>query len=233
MRVLIVRAHPEPRSFTMALADRAATTLRAKGHEVEQSDLYAMNFDPVAKAEDFGCRRDPDYLVYALEQRHGYQTGSLAPDIAAEVEKLLRAELLILCFPVFWFSLPAMMKGWIDRVFLSGPIYGGRRFYAQGGLAGRKAWPVMTIGSRAHMLADEAAVHGAFDVMFRPLLRGTLAYAGLAVIEPFIAWHAPYVDAATREQMLARLQGLAERVERLPATPPPSLSGFDRQMRPV
>jgi putative NADPH-quinone reductase len=54
---------------------------------------------------------------------------ALAPDIAAEVAKLARAELVMLSFPMFWFSVPAILKGWIDRVLLSGLCYGGRRFY--------------------------------------------------------------------------------------------------------
>ena len=79
MNVFIVFAHPEPQSFNAALKDRSVQVLVEAGHEVEVSDLYAMRFDPIAKAQDFGQRAREDYLVYALEQRHGYQTQSLAP----------------------------------------------------------------------------------------------------------------------------------------------------------
>lgn len=71
MKVLIVHAHPEPNSFTAALRDQAVTTLEAQGHEVQVSDLYAMNWNPVASSQDFSSRENPDYLVYALEQRLG------------------------------------------------------------------------------------------------------------------------------------------------------------------
>ena len=232
MRVLIVHAHPEPRSFTAAMKDVTAGRLAAAGHEVLVSDLYAMGFDPVAKAADFGTRQDPTYLVYAKEQRHGHATGTLAPDVAAEVTKLLAADLLILIFPVFWFSVPAMMKGWLDRVLIAGPVYGGRRLYAAGGLAGRRAWPIMTMGSRAHMFGQDA-VHGELEPMLRHLTRGTLHYAGYAVIEPFVAWHVPYIDAASRRAILADLATRLDRLATLPATPPPALSGFDAQMRPL
>ena len=69
MNVLIVHAHPEPQSFTAALRDKAVETFQAQGHQVQVSDLYAMNWNPVASADDFGARENPEYLVYALEQR--------------------------------------------------------------------------------------------------------------------------------------------------------------------
>ena len=87
MKVLIVHAHPEAQSFTAALRDQAVTTLQAQGHEVQVSDLYAMNWNPVASAADFTSRENPEYLVYALEQRLGVKSQSIAPDIQAELDK--------------------------------------------------------------------------------------------------------------------------------------------------
>lgn len=71
MNVLIVHAHPEPQSFTAALRDQAVEAFRAQGHQVQVSDLYAMGWNPVASADDFTQRENPEYLVYALEQRQG------------------------------------------------------------------------------------------------------------------------------------------------------------------
>ena len=80
MNVLIVHAHPEPKSFTAALRDQAVETLQAQGHEVRVSDLYAMSWNPVASAEDFCIRENPEYLVYALEQRRNSKEQTLAAD---------------------------------------------------------------------------------------------------------------------------------------------------------
>ena len=68
MNILIVHAHPEVQSFCTAMKDLAITTLQQSGHHVQVSDLYAMNWNPVASAADFQQRSNPDYLVYALEQ---------------------------------------------------------------------------------------------------------------------------------------------------------------------
>jgi NAD(P)H dehydrogenase (quinone) len=211
MNVLIVHAHPEPQSFTSALRDLAVETLQGQGHQVQVSDLYAMKWNPVASSEDFSERANPDYLVYALEQREGVKAGKIAPDIQAELDKLLWADLVIFNFPLYWFSVPAMLKGWIDRVLVSGVCYGGKRFYDQGGLAGKKALVSLTLGGREHMFG-EGAIHGPLEDMLRPLLRGTLAYVGLEVLPPFVAWHVPYVSDEARQDFLrayqARLQGL-------------------------
>lgn len=232
MKVLIVHAHPEPQSFTAALRDQAISTLQAQGHEVQVSDLYGMNWNPVASASDFTARENPEYLVYALEQRLGVKSQSIAPDIQQELDKLLWADLLILNFPIFWFSAPAMLKGWIDRVLVSGVCYGGKRFYDQGGLAGKKALVTVTLGGREHMFG-EGAIHGPLEDMLRPILRGTLAYVGFEVLEPFVAWHVPYISAEARQEFL---QSYQRRLEGLADDQPlvfPKLAQFDEGLYPL
>ncbi|MVV49610.1 flavodoxin family protein [Pseudomonas sp. PB120] len=232
MKVLIVHAHPEPNSFTAALRDQAVATLEGQGHEVQVSDLYAMNWNPVASADDFSSRENPEYLVYALEQRLGVKSQSLAPDIQQELDKLLWADLLILNFPIFWFSTPAILKGWIDRVLVSGVCYGGKRFYDQGGLSGKKALVSVTLGGREHMFGD-GAIHGPLEDMLRPILRGTLAYVGFDVLEPFVAWHVPYISDDARKAFLRSYQ---QRLEHLSDDQPmvfPRLSQFDDALYPL
>jgi NAD(P)H dehydrogenase (quinone) len=232
MKALIVHAHYEPKSFSAALKDTAISTLEDAGHEVIVSDLHAMNWNSVATAEDFQIRKHPDYCTYALEQRHAYENGSIAPDIAAEIEKVKWCDLLILNFPVFWFSAPAILKGWIDRVFVSGLFYGGKRFYDQGGMAGKRALVVLTLGGREHMFGDDA-IHGDLETMFRPLLRGTLGYSGFEVLKPFVGYHVPYISHEARTEILnayqVQLRGLDSRsVLRFPR-----LEAFDSTMRPL
>lgn len=231
MNVLIVHAHPEPHSFTAAMKDAAVATLSRAGHSVVVSDLYAQGFNPVASAADFRDRADPDYLVYALEQRHGYETGTLAPDIAAEIDKLKACDLLLLTFPLFWFSVPAILKGWIDRVLISGLTYGGKRFYDRGGLAGKKATLGLTLGARPHMFGADA-IHGEIETMLRPLLRGTLYYTGMQVLPPFYGWHVPYVGHAARSQILEDWRRHLLHLEGATPLAFPRLSDFDERLYP-
>lgn len=231
MNVLIVHAHPEPQSFNTALRDHSVKVLTDLGHTVEVSDLHAMGFNPVSGPDDFTDRANPDYLVYALEQRHGHETGTFAPDIAAEIDKLIRSDLLILHFPLYWFSVPAILKGWIDRVLISGLTYGGRRFYDRGGLRGKRAILTLTLGGREHMLDRDDAIHGKLEDMLRPLLRGTLAYTGMTVLPPFVAWHVPYVDDAARAQYLDDYEDRLRNLDSLTPLAFPSLDDFDDAMR--
>ncbi len=231
MKVFIVGAHPEPQSFNTALRDLSVRVLRGQGHEVRVSDLYAMNFNPVAGPADFANRSKPNYLNYALEQRHGYDTRTLAPDIVDEIEKLLWCDLLILNFPLYWFSTPAILKGWIDRALISGLTYGGKRFYDRGGLAGRKAMVTITLGGRPHMFGENG-IHGALEDMLRPLLRGTLYYTGMAVLPPFVAWHVPYISEADRKEYLGACERTLSSIETIAPLSFPSLDAFDGMLYP-
>ena len=232
MNVLIVHAHPEAKSFNTALMTLAKEQLTQAGHCVEVSDLYEMNWNPVASAYDFAQRKSPDYLVYALEQRYNFDQQAIAPDIAIEIAKLQKADLLILNFPLFWFSVPAIMKGWIDRVLISGVCYGGMRFYDQGGLKGKKALVTLTLGGREHMFGENA-IHGELvDGMLRPLLRGTLAYVGLEVLPPFIGYHVPYISQEAREQILVDYKHYLANLSDLTPLRYPHMDEFDGKLYP-
>jgi NAD(P)H dehydrogenase (quinone) len=232
-RAHIVYCHPEPKSFVGAMARTAREALERAGWTVSLSDLYASGFDPVARAEDFSERSNPEHLVYPLEQRHALETGTLSPDIARELEPVLESELLVLAFPVFWFSMPAMLKGWVDRVFLSGRFYGGRRVYDRGGMAGRRAMVLTALGGREHMFGA-GSVHGELSMgLLRHIQQGTLGYVGYAVHEPFIAYHVPYVTDEDRAQLLRSLGEQMAGIDARPTIDLPSLAHFDERFRPL
>lgn len=212
MKILIVYAHQEAQSFNAALLTRSVDVLTACGHEVRVSDLYAMRFNPVATAEDFRERRFPTVLQYDREQKHNYQNSSLSDDISGEIEKLLWCDMLILQFPLWWFSVPAIMKGWIDRVFVNGAVYGSGRRYDTGGLKGRRAMVVTSTAAYPDMCAADGLV-GALDVILWPIQNGALAYAGCKVLPPFVSWSVNFVDEATRRRYLDDYAARLTRIE--------------------
>lgn len=232
VKALIVWATPEPQSFVASMARTSQEVLARKGYSVATSDLYRMNWNPVASAADFGSRSNPDYLTYALEQRHGVKADTIAPDIRAELDKLLAADLLVLNFPIYWFSTPAILKGWIDRVLVSGLCYGGKRIYDQGGLVGKRVLVGAALGGRPHMFGA-GSIHGPIDDMLRHLLRGTLAYTGMDVAQPFFAYHVPYLPPEDRAAMLSRYSAHLEGVETLPLLEFPRLSDFTETLHPI
>jgi NAD(P)H dehydrogenase (quinone) len=126
-----------------------------------------------------------------------------------------------------------MLKGWIDRVLVSGTCYGGLRFYDRGGLAGKRALLSFSLGGQAHMFADEDAVHGDWEPMLRPLQRGTLAYTGLSVLPPFAACHVPYINQQARVELLERYRDYLLQLDSTAPLHFPSLADFDRQLQPL
>lgn len=192
MNVLIVYAHPEPRSLNGALRDFAVQHLEAAGHAVQVSDLYAMNWKPTLDADDMterasGARFDP-----SRDSKHAYETGKQRDDIAREQQKLKWADALILQFPLWWFSMPAIMKGWIERVYAYGFAYGvgehsdthwGDR-YGEGMMAGKRAMVIVTTGGWASHYSARG-INGPLDDLLFPIQHGVLYYPGFDVLPPF------------------------------------------------
>lgn len=233
MKAHVVHAHSEADSFVNAMKDVIVDQLRIDGHQVTISDLYAKQFNPVASADDFSARHDPQRLVYALEQRHGYQTRTLAPDILAEIEPVLAADLLVFTFPIYWFGAPAILKGWFDRVLLSGVCYGGKRVYGKGGLVGKRSFVAMSLGGREHMFGP-TGLHGDLVMgMMKHLFQGTLGYVGTNVLEPFVGYHVPYIGDPARVALLSELRGVIADIDRRAVLPKPDLSEFDDKFAPL
>lgn len=229
MRVFIVHAHPEPKSFNGAMTATARETLLAAGHEVVISDLYAMGFDPVSDRRNFTTVRDPDYYKQQEEEAYAGTHDGFAADIQAEMDKLFWCEALILQFPLWWFGLPAILKGWVDRVFASGGrIYGGGKWYDRGVFVGKRAMCALTIGG-PQPIYSERGLNGPIDTILFPINHGMLYFTGFTVIEPFLV-HAPArIGDEERAGYLARYR---ERVLSLLSAPTiayPKLADYDER----
>jgi len=164
MKVLYVYAHPEPKSFNSALKDIALDTLKGTGHEIILSDLYAMKFNPVLTATDFPERKNSKVFKPFFEAIKASKEGTFAPDIKEEMEKVKWADMLIFQFPIYFTAMPAIMKGWIDRVLAPGfgfnPITNS--IYDTGLLKGKYAMLVTIIGAPKKMYSEGEA-HGDFN----------------------------------------------------------------------
>lgn len=211
MNVLIVHAHEEPRSFNGALKNTAIRALEAQGHRVVVSDLYRMGWKAVADGADFLERQDRHVLKRQAEEKAAAELGTLAHDILEEQDKLKACDLLILQFPLWWFSMPAILKGWVDRVLSMGFAYGGGRWYDQGGLKGRRAMLCLTTGG-PEVAYLERGINGDLDRILYPIQHGILFFCGFEVLPPFVAWAPAHADDAVRASMLAayetRLRGI-------------------------
>jgi NAD(P)H dehydrogenase (quinone) len=191
MRVLVIYAHPLADSFAAALHRAILVRLRESGHEVDDCDLYAEDFNP----------------VLAPAERASYNTPS--PDlsgVAGHVARLQAADALVLCFPTWWYGMPAILKGYFDRVWAQGVAFrlpeGGGAILP--GLSNiRKFWVVTTYGAPWWLIRLVLR-----DPVRAVILGGLARLCGRGVATRFLALY--NIDAASR----ARCAAFIARVER-------------------
>ena len=219
--VLLVHAHPDPHSLTAQMVQAARAELRAQGHEVIQSDLYALGWKAVYDEHDFPDRLNPERLSFVDESGHAFSTGTQPDDVRAEQAKLMAADAVVFQFPLWWFSMPAIMKGWIERVYAYGFAYGhqgagNRHRYGEGGLAGKRAMLSVTTGGPAADYGPRG-INGQLDELLFPITHGVLFYPGMDVLPTYAVHGTSRIDAEGVERAKA---GLAARMRTLFADAP-------------
>jgi NAD(P)H dehydrogenase (quinone) len=184
MNALIVLAHPEVKSYNAALARATQDGLQRQGHEVHLSDLYAQAFAPDEHGRHFPRRANPLRFDAQSEQRFSAGRNALPHEVRKELDALLWADLLVLQFPLWWFGMPAILKGWMDRVFVYGKLYSSRRRFHSGVCAGKRAMLSVTAGSSSDACAPDGK-EGDTRLILWPI-HYALHYVGFTVLEPLI-----------------------------------------------
>lgn len=164
MHALVVVAHPDPNSLSHAVAKALAEGVSGAGHTVEIADLAREGFDPRFSPADL-----------ALHRREVPPPA----DVVAEQARIDRADALVLVYPIYWWSMPALLKGWIDRVFANG--------WAYDELAGMK-----TVKKLQHLPVHLVALagadmrtfarHGYYGAMKTQIDHGIFGYCGAPVV---------------------------------------------------
>ena len=205
MNVLIIYAHHEPSSFTAAMKNMAITTLGGQGHSVVVSDLYGEGFSAIAQKWDF-VTTSGKHFNYMLEQRHAARLDmAFSPDIIGEIQKIQAAELVLFITPIWWFSVPAILKGWFDRVLAMGVTWDGGKIYENGLMRGKQAM-LIAVGGGPEAYYKEDGRHKANVLqVLHPINHGTLAFCGFNVHEPFVVLNSLGMSDAERTQALSQL----------------------------
>jgi NAD(P)H dehydrogenase (quinone) len=154
--ILLVVVHPRPDSLTHAVAQAFAEATEAEGHRVAWADLHAEGFDPVLRAAD-----EPDWDDL---------TKTYSPEVQAEMARIEAAQATVIVFPVWWWSMPAMLKGWIDRVWNHGWSYGDGASYPH-----RKVWMLAVAGGTEAQFSKR----GYDSAMATQIETGVLRYCGV------------------------------------------------------
>lgn len=156
MHVLTVLDHPDPASFTAAVAHQFMEGAKAAAHTVELADLHAEKFNPLWRAEDID--------------------GPTPADILAEQARIERADAICMVFPLFWWGMPSMMKGWVDRVWKWGWAYDQLDDPERSLLRARSGVLLVPAGARS----DEMQTAGYQKALETSWIDGTFGYFGLS-----------------------------------------------------
>lgn len=193
MRVLVIYCHPLPDSFCAALRDSVLEAVAADGNEARLIDLYAEKFDPV---------------MWADERRVYNQAAPADPALAAHIEHLSWAEMIVFVYPTWWYGLPAMLKGWLDRVWATDVAFALK---GDGMIE-----PLMTHISKLAVVTTCGAPWWWSHLVGHPgrktILRGIRALCAKRCKTLFLAHY--LMDASTPESRAAFLDKVRRRMER-------------------
>lgn len=159
MNILIIYAHPNTNTFSNKLLESCVEEAHVFGHKTEVRDLYRIGFNPVLQTSDFAASK----------------SGNLPDDIRHEQELITAADLLIFIYPIWWGGMPAILKGYFDRIFLSGFAYVHNDSVHQSLLSGKNAMVFCTQGSSL----EEYAGNGMTDAIVRINETGIFSFVGL------------------------------------------------------
>lgn len=202
MRAHLVFAHPNMQSYNGKLRNTAIQTLESLGWSVSVSDLYQIKFKASADEEDFITIHHSDFFDLQTEQQIASQNKTYAADIELEHQLLAEANLIIFQFPLWWYSMPGLLKGYIDRVFGMGWAYGGGQ-----ALFGKKILVSTTTG--APEMAWTTEKRGTIPDILKHLFVGTFGLCGMQNLSPFVVYGAKRM---TEMEQKANLENFKNRL---------------------
>ena len=190
MNIFIVYCHPEPKSLNGALKDLAVRTLKENGHQIKISDLYGMKFKATLDRDDFLQMQNPERLMPVIEQFNASKTNSFARDIKEEMKKIEWADLIIFQFPIWYETMPALLKAWFERILAHGFAHNmlEGKINQQGFLKGKKAMLSFTSGSDKESFYKE--IEGEDKTNLLPPISKALRFTGLEMIDAFAVFNA-------------------------------------------
>lgn len=204
MKIHYIYAHPNPDSFNRMLKDHALTILTRLNHETLLSDLYAEQFTSTASWHDFDIPKNELNSQYFLAQQEAYNKHRLASDINNEIQKIREADHLIFQFPLWWFSVPAILKGWFDRVLVKGFAYDAGKVFGDGLLKGKKASLILSTQSPEPAFKSDG-VHGTTIDAFLLPIHHTLRFVGITSTSPFVTYGAFNLNNDQEKEIINRL----------------------------
>jgi len=190
---LLVTTHPYTDSFNFALRDQMAELLYKLNWQINTSDLYQQGFSPILGESTFSTFPASIPLNLLKQQEVAYQQELFSKDIVSEQNKLLAADILILQFPLWWGSYPAMLKGWIENIISKGYAYGSQYLLAE-----KKVLLSVTTGG-----ADNIEEVDYYQRKIQELGDDVFGYVKMQVLKPIINHGPELLNDLQSQELLA------------------------------
>lgn len=186
MNYLVIYAHPNPSSFGNGIVQTLCETIEGKKDNIEIRDLYSLGFDPILKPSDFET----------------FQSGKIPEEIIIEQDKIRTADIIIFVYPVWWAGLPAILKGYVDRVFSYGFGYEYVDGNPVGMLKGKSGILICTTGTPSEVYEQNGMHHS----MKQTSDTGIFSFCGIEVIKHLFFGAVPYVTDEVRKEYLKEVK---------------------------
>lgn len=190
MNNLVIYAHPNPKSFGMGIVNTVVKASKEKGANVRVRDLYEIGFDPILKPSDFV----------------DLQNGIVAEDIAVEQENIKWADVITFVYPVWWASFPAILRGYVDRVFSNGFAFKNESGTPVGLLKGKKGLLFCTTGTPSEFYSAS----GMHNSMIQTSDEAVFNFAGIEEVKHVFFGSVPSVTDEIRNDYLEEVKKIVK-----------------------
>ena len=212
MKFYIVLAHPELKSFNSSIAIEASQHLKNSGHEVRFNDLCKNEFNPLLSRKDFPIQSNKDHIQFPKAQLDSFNKKTTSNDIKKEHENIEWSDIIILQFPLWLYGMPAILKGWCDRVLSEGFAHKPSEniWFDNSHLNNKKILLSITTNGRRNTFSHNGR-HGSLDIILWPIINA-FSFSGFKIIKPFIAFDILRISDTDRQSRINEFKGFLDKI---------------------
>ena len=202
----MIVAHPENNSFNSSIANAQKNVLIENGYKVRFSNLYKDNFNPLLTRKDFKGLETYDHVQFPMAQNEAHINNKVNDEVLNEQKNLLWADILILQFPMWLYGMPAILKGWCEKVLSEGFAHkpSDNIWFEKGKMSNKKLLLSITTNGKRESFSSRGR-HGSMDIILWPILN-SFWFSGFKILEPLIAYNVVKCSNLERQKFILKAE---------------------------
>ncbi len=202
----MIVAHPENNSFNSSIANAQKNVLIENGYKVRFSNLYKDNFNPLLTRKDFKGLETFDLVQFPKAQNDSHINNKVNDEVLNEQKNLLWADILILQFPMWLYGMPAILKGWCEKVLSEGFAHkpSDNIWFEKGKMSNKKLLLSITTNGKRESFSSRGR-HGSMDIILWPILN-SFWFSGFKILEPLIAYNVVKCSNLERQKFILKAE---------------------------